>query len=68
MADYKLDKTAFRMMTFEEADATNSFGKHVSYSERLRQAYYLISQAYGFSIDNEPKMDKAYFSSRKFYN
>ena len=68
MADYKLDRTAFRMMTFKEADAKNVYDKNVSYSERLRQAYYLISQAYGFSMDDQPKMDKACFSSRKLYN
>jgi len=68
MADYKLDKTAFRINTLEEADASNVFNKNVSYAERLRQAYYLISKAYGFSMNNQPKMDKGYFSSRKLCN
>ncbi len=68
MADYKFDRTAFRIMTFEEADAANVYDKDISYSERLRQAYYLISQAYGFTIDNPPKMDKACFSKRKLSN
>lgn len=66
MPDYKLDRTAFSINTFEEADALNVYGKDVSYTERLRQAYYLISKAYGFYIDNPPIMDKTYFSSRKF--
>ena len=65
MADYKFDRTAFRMMTFKEADAANVFNKDIPYSERLRQAYYLISQAYGFSMKDQPKLDKGYFSSRK---
>jgi hypothetical protein len=68
MADYKFDRTAFRVMTFEEADAANVYNKNVSYSERLRQAYYLISQAYGFTMDNQPKIDKACFSSWKLHN
>ena len=68
MADYKFDRTAFRVLTFEEADAANVYNKNVSYSERLRQAYYLISQAYGFTMDNQPKIDKACFSSRKIHN
>jgi hypothetical protein len=68
MADYKFDRTAFKMMTFEEADAANVYSKNTSYSERLRQAYYLISMAYGFSMDNQPKIDKACFSSRKLHN
>ena len=65
MADYKFDRTAFRIMTFKEADAANVYNKNVSYSERLRQAYYLISQAYGFSMSDQPKLDKSYHFSRK---
>ena len=55
-------------MTFKEAEAANVFDKQVSYAERLRQAYYLISQAYGFSMTDQPKLDKEHFSSRKLNN
>lgn len=65
MSDYKFDRTAFRMLTFKEADKANVFDKNVSYSERLRQAYFLISQAYGFSMTDQPKLDRTHFSSRK---
>jgi hypothetical protein len=53
------------MQSFEAADRANVFDKSVPYAERLRQAYFLIAQAYGFSIDNEPRMDKTIFSCRK---
>lgn len=53
-------------MTFKEADATNIFGKEVPYAERLRQEYNLISQAYGFSMSDQPRLDKKIHSSRKF--
>lgn len=65
MVNYKFDRTAFRMMTFKEAEASNIFDKNISYAERLRQAYYLISQAYGFSMNDQPKLDREQFSSRK---
>jgi hypothetical protein len=68
MSDYKLDRTAFRMMKFKEADAANVFDKSIPYPERLRQAFYLISQAYGFSGVEQPKLDRNYFSSRKLSN
>jgi hypothetical protein len=68
MSEYKLDRTAFRIQTFREADKANLFDRHVSYTERLRQAYYLISQAYGFSMFEQPKLDRRYFSSRKLNN
>jgi len=65
MKEYKLDRTAFKMMTFKEADKKNIFGKNVPFSERLQEAYYLISKAYGFSMDGQPKLDRTHFSSRK---
>lgn len=55
-------------MTFKEAEAAKVFDKQVSYAERLPQAYYLISQAYGFSMTDQPKLDKEHFSSRKLNN
>jgi hypothetical protein len=65
MPDYKFDRSAFRMRTFKQADASNVFDKNVTLSERLRQAYYLISLAFGFTMDNQPKLDKGCFSIRK---
>jgi len=61
MAEYRLDKTAFKIMTYKEADAANVFDKNTPYAERLRQAHYLISQAYGFSLNEEPRLDKTHF-------
>jgi hypothetical protein len=55
-------------MTFKEADTANVFDKSIPYSERLRQAYFLIAQAYGFSMANQPRLDRSYFSCRKQKN
>jgi hypothetical protein len=68
MPDYKFDRTAFKIQTLIEADMSNVFDKNVSYSERLRQAYYLISQAYGFSMADQPRLDRSCFSCRKLRN
>lgn len=68
MSDYKFDRTAFRMTTLKDADKANVFEKSVSYAEHLRQAYYLIAQAYGFSMTDQPKLDRTHFSSRKRKN
>jgi hypothetical protein len=65
MSDYKFDRSTFKMQTFNEADSANVFEKSGPYSERLPQAYYLISQAYGFSMSEQPKLDRHTFSSRK---
>lgn len=68
MKYYRLDKSVFRTMSFKEADNANIFGKEVTYGERLRQAYFLIAQAYGFSLKIPPRLDKTFFSSRKMNN
>ncbi|SHL65936.1 hypothetical protein SAMN05444266_104306 [Chitinophaga jiangningensis] len=65
MKDFKFDRTAFKIQTFEEADAANIFDKETPYAERLRQAYYLISLAYGFSMSEQPKLDRKYFIIKK---
>jgi hypothetical protein len=65
MSDYKFDRSVFKIQTFHEADRANIFSRDTPYPERLRQAYYLISQAYGFSLLDQPRMDKSYFSSKK---
>ncbi|RFS19022.1 hypothetical protein DVR12_25825 [Chitinophaga silvatica] len=66
MKDFKLDRSAFKIQSFEEAENRNIFSKDTPYAERLRQAYYLISQAYGFTMQNQPKLDKNYFIIKKF--
>jgi hypothetical protein len=68
MSGYKFDRTAFKMQTVEEADRANVFDESVSYTERLQQAYFLISQAYGFSMSDQPRLDKSCFTSRKLNN
>jgi hypothetical protein len=65
MSDYKFDRSAFKIQTFQEADRTNIFARNIPYPERLRQAYYLISKAYGFSMSDQPRLDRSYFSSSK---
>jgi hypothetical protein len=64
MEPYKFDRTAFKIQTFAESDADN-VDLSLSLDERVRQAWYLISKAYGFDISNPPRMDKTVFSYRK---
>lgn len=64
MANYRIDKTAFKHQSFEEEERSKVFQK-VAYTEQLRTATYLISIAYGFVGKPFPKMDKTAFSIRK---
>ena len=68
MADYKFDRTAFEILTFEEADNRMNDHRHLSWKERLHLARHLISIAYGYLKQEEPQMDKTVFSMRKIHN
>ena len=68
MNDYKLDRTAFKMQTFEETDMQYEYWKKQSIEERFRAAFYLNSIAYNFDLNNPPRMDRTAFSMRKLAN
>ncbi len=65
---YRLDRTKFKMQTYKEASHQLAYWLSKTPSERLRAAHYLISQAYGFDLDNPPRMDRTAFSVRKHEN
>jgi len=62
---YRMDKTAFKIQTFEEADdAMRNYTNH-SVKERMEIAFYLTSIAYRFDMENPPRMDKTAFRIKK---
>jgi hypothetical protein len=60
---YRMDKTAFRLQTFEEAN--NHYGEWINKStdDRLDAACYLICMAFG--VKPTTKLDITVFSKRK---
>ena len=62
---YRMDKTAFKVKTFEEADDVMRDYSSYSMQERLRIYWYLTSIAYKFDLDNPPRMDKTVFRIKK---
>ncbi|HRE38633.1 MAG TPA: hypothetical protein PK092_09315 [Chitinophagaceae bacterium] len=62
---YRMDKTAFKVQTFEEADDAMQDYSSYSMQERLRIYWYLTSIAYKFDLDNPPRMDKTVFRIKK---
>lgn len=62
---YRMDKTAFKVQTFEEADDAMQDYSSYSMQERLRIYWYLTSIAYKFDLDNPPRMDKTVFQIKK---
>lgn len=64
MNNDRLDRTAFKHQTPEEAGRNIEYWKKQSYAKRLEAANYLNSVAYNFDINNPPGMDKTYFKIR----
>lgn len=62
---YRLDRTAFKAQTAEEASKSHAeYYRTLTWQERLRIANYLNSIAYNFPEDNPPLMDRTKFSVR----
>lgn len=62
---YRLDRTAFKIQTFEEAANTRAYWMNQTPEARFRAAWYLICSAYGIDINNPPRLDRTHFSMRK---
>jgi hypothetical protein len=65
MTKYRLDRTFGKAQTLKEADDNRKYWLQKSVTERLGAAWYLISCAYGFDIENPPRLDKNIFSMRR---
>jgi hypothetical protein len=62
---YKLDRTAFSIKTFKEADNNRAYWLSKTPAERWAAAWYLTCCAYGIDYKNPPKLDRTAFSMRK---
>ncbi len=65
MTKYRLDRTAFKIQTFEEASDTSADWNNKTFVERLSAAAYLNSVAWNYPVDNPPRLDRSCFSMRK---
>ena len=65
MKEPKLDKTKFRIQSFEEADHSVKYWRSRPWQERLQNGYYLSLRAFGYDPVNEPRMDKTAFKTRR---
>jgi hypothetical protein len=63
MADYRLDRSAFKGQTFEEASNHASYYKTLTWQERLRVTAYLNSVAFNYPENQPPRLDKSRFKA-----
>ena len=62
MGSYRLDRTAFKAQTAEEATKSEAeYYSSLTWQERLRIANYLNSIAYNYPENEPPRMDKTAF-------
>lgn len=62
---FRLDKTAFKKVSHMDSGNDRTYWLSKTPMERFEAAWYLISQTYGFDLENPPPMDKRLFSARK---
>lgn len=60
-----MDKTAFKIQSFEEADDAMQDYSRFSLQERMRIYWHLTSIAYKFNLDSPPRMDKTFFCIKR---
>jgi len=61
---YRLDRTAFKAQTFEEADNSVAYWLQRPAAERLRAATYLIFSAWNLDPAHPAPLDRTYFKIR----
>ncbi len=65
MSEYRLDRTAFKAQTADEAVKRQAeYSRLLTWQERLRIANYLNSIAYNYPENNPPRLDKTVFRAR----
>jgi hypothetical protein len=63
--EYRLDRTQFSILSFEQADKEITDYSQLTWQERFRIHQHLNSIAYGYAGRQPPKMDKTIFSCGK---
>jgi len=63
MAEYRLDRNAFKGQTFEEASKHAGYYKTLTWQERLCITAYLNSVAFNYPENKPPRLDKSMFKA-----
>lgn len=62
---YKLDRTAFKIQTFEESDNDVAFWKSMTVDEVFDYAWLLSCQTYKINVYEKIGVDRTIFEMRK---
>lgn len=64
MSKFRLDRTAFRAHTVEEAANHHQYYKGKSWLQRLEITAYLNSIAYDYPLQSPPRLDRTKFKAK----
>ena len=62
---YRLDRTAFKIQSFESATKQRAYWLSKTPAERLAAAWCLICAAWNLDMETPQRMDRSFFSMRK---
>jgi len=62
---FRLDRSAFKIQTFQEATHQRAYWLDKTPKERLAAAWFLVCVAYGLDYAHENRLDRSYFEIRK---
>jgi hypothetical protein len=65
MNEYKLDRTHFQILSFDEADKEINNHSSLDWKQRLLLSQYLNSIAYGYVNKAIPRLDRMVFYAGK---
>ncbi len=65
MKTFRLDRSAFKAQTAEEAANHAAYYAAMTWQERLAVAAYLNSIAFNYPLHNPPRIDKTKFKAGK---
>lgn len=65
MEPFRLDRTAFKINSHEEATYQRAYWMEKTPRERLAAAWYLICAAYDLDRQNPPRMDRSAFAIKR---
>ena len=63
MSVFRLNRSAFKAQTAEEAANHSAYYRTLSWQERLRIAAYLNSAAYNYPENEPPRLDRSKFKA-----
>jgi hypothetical protein len=65
MEHFRLDRTAFKIQSHQEAGHTRQYWLAKTPRERLAAAWFLTCAAYNLDCQNPPRMDRSAFAIKK---